>query len=280
MPIRISKRLRLFFEDYIAQLIIVTATILLTLVGVLPSVQKGKLSWVLSTDYGFLFIIGSLFLFTGTIISIRQAPGKRKLINQIQKLQEELDAQTTLYTEEIKEKTYRHLKILRDELRVLFEILKFTNNERISLYKHDGKTFNMLARYSSNPKHKKTGRGIYPTDQGCIGSAWENKEAYDNNLGDDDATYFNNQNKIWNITFEVARSLTMKSKNIGAFAIDDTEEGRIAVIVFESTDPDTFNWDDIKTKMREGGEEKRIEFILKRIGPIEPEFTYALTEGF
>lgn len=121
------------------------------------------------------------------------------------------------------------------------EALSFNGNHRISIYKHEGDHFIMIARFSHAKPLAARGRSIYPDDQGCIGRAWA---AADGKCFTDDfprpetqaARYRNKQNRAWGLPLEVADTLTMKSRAIYAIAIPDDAGQRHAIAVFESLD--------------------------------------------
>lgn len=239
--------------------------------GILPSVEKGNSwAWLVTTNYGKVFVFGLILSTVGGLVSIISTPGNQKLQDETRRLKKELARREEGYS-----------KILNDELKLLFQIINFGNNERISLYKHEEQenSFIMIARYSSNPNLKKPGRVFYPDNQGCIGKAWEHKSSFVDNLPEPDTPkYYQILNSDWNIDEQTAKRMTMKSRTISAFSISNADEERIAVLVFESTRIRGFKENHIQNIMTEG-EEKRIALLLKSIVYMEPDPIYALQEN-
>jgi hypothetical protein len=113
--------------------------------------------------------------------------------------------------------------------------------DRVSVYKHEGDAFQLLARCSRNPNFEGSkGRALYPANQGCISKAWANGEADLHNLPDPVAkswAYEAEQQKC-GIPLDVARGFRMKSRSYAAFTIRRLSNRKPrAVIVFESIDP-------------------------------------------
>jgi len=119
--------------------------------------------------------------------------------------------------------------------------LSLNGSHRISVYKHEGDHFLMIARFSHAKPFSSRGRGVYPDNQGCIGNAWR---AADGKCFTDDlpnptsqaARYRNKQNRDWGLPKDVADNLTMKPRAIYAVAIVDDGGQRHAIAVFESVD--------------------------------------------
>lgn len=263
-------KLAVWFEDYWTQILITTGSVGLALAGILPGLQGSSWSWLWSKPYGYLFMISVLLTVGGGIASWQQAPGIQTLKEKVAKQEDALVRAHNGYYE-----------LLEYELQILFEILQFTSNERISVYKHEGQTFTMLGRYSSNPVSCQTGRGIYPDDQGCIGVAWRDGKAFVDDLpSPGQQKYFSRLEKEWNINKDVANNLRMKSQSYAAYAIQSYNNGRrIAVIVFESINPGTINDDELQ-KILKYGESRRIALFLERMNGLEPASTYALEKGY
>lgn len=68
-----------------------------------------------------------------------------------------------------------HLMYLR-HLESIGETLSFGGTDRISLYVLEDGQFVQVARHSKNPEYKRTGRLIYPIDQGVIAKTLEDNE--------------------------------------------------------------------------------------------------------
>lgn len=117
--------------------------------------------------------------------------------------------------------------------------LAFDGSNRVSLYKHEGDHFIMIARFSAAKPLARRGRSVYPDNQGCIGTAWRAADGrcLVDNLPNPDTQavrYRNRQTRDWQLTEAVATNLTMKSRSIYAMAVIDDGGQRHAIAVFES----------------------------------------------
>lgn len=119
--------------------------------------------------------------------------------------------------------------------------LGLDGKHRISIYKHNGSHFEMIARFSDAKPYAKRGRSIYPDNQGCIGEAWHAPDGKCLATGlskPATARYRDRHVNAWNMPVAVFDALTMKSRAIYAIAIRDDGGQRHAIAVFESTAPD------------------------------------------
>ncbi len=108
-------------------------------------------------------------------------------------------------------------------------------NDRISIYKHNGTGFWRIARHSSHPDYARPGRSIYPDDQGCMGEAFREGYAFEESLPAKWSAYNTKLSNRWNMGNDVIDQLTMRSRSIAAFALHRPIGGRrFAIIVFES----------------------------------------------
>jgi hypothetical protein len=111
-------------------------------------------------------------------------------------------------------------------------------NDRISIYKHNGTSFWRVARHSSNPDHARPGRSIYPDNQGCMGEAFRQGFSCDESLPANTQAYVTRLSEKWGIPREAIDQLTMRARSIAAFALARPISGRrFAIIVFESVAP-------------------------------------------
>jgi hypothetical protein len=206
----------------------------------------------------------------GTIWNWTRQPRVTKLQQQVTRLESKVDRYEHDYFEHF-----------RNTLILLSKELEFGDTERISVYKHEGRAFVMLGRYSKNPLFDQSGRGIYPDSEGCIGRAWTSSESTVSNLPDPEtnlAAYIAEVQK-WNLSESTIRSLRMKSRSYAAFAIDDSKGARrIAVVVFESVLPEGLRIADLRTAMPAQG--KRLAQFIEAMRDMEPTPTFATGEGF
>lgn len=139
--------------------------------------------------------------------------------------------------------------------------LSFDGSHRISVYKHEGNHFLMIARFSNSKPLSARGRGIYPDDQGCIGDAWRAADGrcFTNDLPNaqtQSARYRNKQHNAWGIPRDVADALTMKPRAIYAVALLDDAGQRHAIAVFESMDQNGLDIAAIDAFMAANGNEE------------------------
>ncbi len=113
-----------------------------------------------------------------------------------------------------------------------------SDNDRVSIYKHNGTSFYRIGRHSNHPGHARPGRSIYPDNQGCMGEALREGVSYDENLPAKAAAYDLRLFQKWAIPKDTTDLLTMRSRSIAAFALHRPIGGRrFAIIVFESMSP-------------------------------------------
>lgn len=256
-------------ENYWAQFLTAFGSLGLALSGIMPGVQTKGWDWLRSEPYGLIFLASSLMTLVGGVMTWHQTPGIPALQDKVARLEDELEHSRKGFYE-----------LLDYELQLLFESNGLTSTDRISIYKHEGHVFTMLGRYSSNPEYQKTGRGIYPDSEGCIGKAWREGKAFLGELPKPGTRLFYSVlEKEWNIIQEVADSLRMPSRCYAAFGINDSKGRRIAVIVFESTQPNGIKNAAIEKALQDG-EERRLNLFLEKMHSIEPASTYALEQGF
>jgi hypothetical protein len=168
----------------------------------------------------------------------------------------------------------------RQVLIPVFEQLNLDNTCRISVYRYEASNFIMLGRFSPDPEKQRTGRGYYPSDQGCIGAAYRNKESLALDLPDPSTSeYYEIMRGKWGIDGAIASKFKMKARAIAAFAL--VERGtysRPLVIVFESTEPKAF----VVRKLRSICESYNDTLcgLVKELEPLLPSLHYAKQQGF
>ena len=176
-----------------------------------------------------------------------------------------------------------YFEILDYQLSILANYaLGFGDTERISVYKHDDGMFRLLGRYSKNPVFQKRGRPTYPDDQGCIGAAWRNGEAIVEKLPDpstDLGEYAGCLHRDWDIPVDVSTGFRMRSRSLAAFALEDTHDRRIAVIVFESVRTDVLVYDTLREVVK-STENRRLTAFIDKMKPFEAVPGLAQERGF
>ena len=235
--------------------------------------EGGEWEWNSKTHYAIVLIVSLIGFLVGETVQFIQSPGKRSLKIELQNALETLN-----------ERKDSGLAIIENELSVLSEILNFTSSERISLYVHDGQNFVMIGRYSKNPDFAKKGRGIQPENEGVMGMAWREGKAFVDDLpgcdGNDDFEYLRRTELDWRIDRSIARKFVMKSRTLGAYAIDDNSGKKVSVIIFESMNAQGFQLQELDDLMLNSKEKKRISLLLDELKNVIPEPTIASEGGF
>jgi hypothetical protein len=225
------------------------------------------------TWYLAVFTLSILLSIVGAISLARRSKGNASLREQLQRSVEAYDAISQ-----------SQRNILTYELSVMSQILKFGSTERISLYKHDGKAaLVMIGRYAKNPLFGRPGRGLLEETEGVVGNAFQNDYAFVDDLpeinGDDDFAYLGSCCLKWRMKEKEVRALIMKSRTLGAYAINDSHEKRIAVIVFESTNKSGFTEEALRNLLTES-QMTRLSLLLEEIQATTPSPSLALQRGF
>jgi len=153
------------------------------------------------------------------------------------------------------------------------------DNDRVSIYKHNGSSFYRIARHSNHPEHARPGRSIYPDNEGCMGHALREGSAFEETLPARSPAYENRLIDRWHMQPEAIRNLTMRSRSIAAFALQRPVGGRrFAIIVFESMVPGRIDGD---CRARFNDEEHGgIIQWLETMERFEPKPSEAKQEGF
>jgi hypothetical protein len=135
------------------------------------------------------------------------------------------------------------------------------------------------------PELDKPGRGVYPVDQGVIGSAWKagDGKCVVQDLPDpinDLESYCARSRDEWGLPLSVTKRLIMKARSVAAFALNGHNNSvRDAIVVFESTDANRFSIELLEQHVL-GPTGKDIAHLLKIMGEREPSLDYAAAKGF
>lgn len=179
-----------------------------------------------------------------TVVAIigtaRNSQSVTLLTKERDSLQSSVDKLQSL-EEEIQQK-YSDLSALH--LTGLMRRMGLSENDRVSIYKHNGYSFYRIARHSNHPEHSRPGRSIYPDDQGCMGEALRLGFAFEETLPAKPAGYAARLSQRWHMDDESIGGLTMRSRSIAAYALHRPVGGkRFAIIVFESMVPGSIDTD-------------------------------------
>lgn len=231
--------------------------------------------WFYSTTLGQSFSVAVILGILGSIVTWRRTPKISKLQGRIAELENNLAQQQSGYFE-----------LLTNQLSVLATLIGFGDTERISVYRHNGRSFEMLGRYSLNPEYQKPGRVIYPDNEGCIGEAWSSTRglrAFVDDLPNPTTSLGQYQARLtseWGVPEDTVQGMRMKSRTYAAFPIFDSRRTKkVAVIVFESVKRKVFNYTTLQNTLNEG-EERRISNFLESMKSQEPTLSYASKQGY
>jgi hypothetical protein len=226
-----------------------------------------------------IFSVSAIAVILGNLLIINRNNRLRKLLLEI----ESLTSENKTLQLEIAQNEDDYFDLLNKQLSVLFSMLEFTENERISLYKHEADKFVMLGRFSTNPIFCRKSRTIYPDNQGCLKKAWEQGNSFVNDLPDPiqyKKRYYKILKASWDIDEDTAQNFTMKSRTLLALGINHVSGfPRIAVIVFESILENGLN-EDLLKNIFEVAEHKRMAIFLDKLRDKEPNLALAKREGF
>lgn len=269
-PAPLFSKITTDLKDYWANLLTLIGTVGSTLSGIWTIFQKDN--WWRSGTV-IVFLISTTLFVIGSVKLWQQTPIIKALQAVVARQEDQL--------ERVEKDYFRTFEI---QLETLYNFLNFSDTERINLYRHNGKHFTMIARYSKNPIYCERGRVIYSDNEGCIGKAWSRGYAWENNSPDpstDETHYVEYMRSEWKMDETVLRSLTMKSRNLYACAIDNFElpSRRSAVIVFESSERNRLNLNRLRSLIS-GDRFEHIRQLLETMKSLEPSLEKARNEGY
>jgi len=258
------------------------ATIALVVSGVGLSVIKDLCVAVLDTNQNVwargasgIAVIGTVACaWYGGVAQARLASRNRELEQQLE------DA-----TELVQNFGSDYFAIWDNRLKVLAEVLNLDARDRVSVYRHRGSSFTMVGRFAVLPELDRPGRGVYPVDQGVIGTAWARGDGkcIVQDLPDpvqDLDGYCARSRDEWKLPVGVVKKLGMKARSIAAFALNGHGDSvRDAIVVFESSDANRFSVELLEQHIY-GATGKDIAHLLKVMGEREPSLDFAATRGF
>lgn len=128
-------------------------------------------------------------------------------------------------------------KIMDAGLRTLMDSLSVDfSQSRISIYRHKGDHFIMLARVSDNLDLQRPGRGSYPDSEGIIHTAWTQKDACAVDLPEDRADWEKRCARTYGMDARVLASVSMQCLSIAGTRIDHSGRSNkpIGLLIVES----------------------------------------------
>lgn len=207
--------------------------------------KSGEQPWREAWPGGGLYAFALLVL-AGTVGSIRQSDNLNSLRSRLAALEHQRAIETADFLE-------RARQVLVD----LAGTLRLGSVGRVTVYRHDGQAFIVLARYSEGPTYNGTGRKIYPDDQGLIGFAWQHGEAFVDNLPDPTADF-----PAWEAALQaqgfglprnVLEEMNMQPRCLAGIALKAPKSpDRVGVVVFESVTPGAFTLSEVQNLMTRG----------------------------
>lgn len=225
-----------------------------------------------------LFAIGAILLLVGQAITALRGPRLSELRERLKAAERGQESLQAVVAERIAD----YFTLVGSSLGALAARLSFTSTDRVTVYSHDGSKFVMLGRYAEDPNLNGRGRGIQQDDQGCVGRAWRDGEAYIATLPDpvtDADAYYQTIEANWGMSQQVCQALRMKSRSYAAFRIGRPRLPPRAVIVFESTRANAFKMKDLRSEIRDY-EEARLLGFLEANRETEPAPSVAREAGF
>lgn len=229
--------------------------------------------WALGIILTFLALGGAILAYkrNGSIKNLKKE--NANLGSEIKSLEETISTISSLTKD-----------VWKSRLGIIASELGLDNTFRLNIYRYspETKTFSMIGRYAGITKYNHVGRGIYPSEVGCIGAAWESPtlEAIEDDLPEDEDAYIAESCNKWKFDPDTVKNLSMKSRSVYAFTITDAlEMDRMAVIVFESTNPKASDADLLRHAVRQRYR-KQILSDLAILKAIEPSQTLAQNAGF
>ena len=249
------KKTKVFFRDYGATILELIATVYSGLLYYILSDEGSKrIISFLYPDYSsevvcinaiifqqewaitLLAIWIALVVFT-LFVSIRT----KKALSQM----ERKEANMQIIIDEQKEQLKQYA-LLRQNIDLIFKYhlisignsLRFSHDERISLYIIHKNRFVCCARHSNNPMICKPGRASYPLDEGIISEAWRTGKAFSSRFpnikkGKDEYARWNKLN--YSIPEEVVNGFSMFPRLMFGYRISNSNlSEHNAVVIIES----------------------------------------------
>jgi hypothetical protein len=249
----------------------------------IPNSEWSKINWI-GSGSGRTVVIGALVSFIGGVASFFQAERVIGLRRRAELAETAKDSIQTAYGEFADQYRSIQQNIIRMVLFKISSQLGLGDSDRISLYGHNGRCFELAGRHSQHPEYAKPGRAAYPDDQGCIGQAWHNGSAFVDNLPDPNQNIRAWAKAVeggWKIPKKTAEAMRMKSRCLVAKALaDDSQNGqRIAVILIESAHINRFG-----QAALDGNDAVpllvNLVNLIKIMATFEPNPEYAKNEGY
>lgn len=163
-----------------------------------------------------------------------------------------------------------------------FSKFGLTPSDRVSLYKMDMDLFLCVGRHSNNELFKTRPSRLYPRNIGCIEKVWQTGY-YQVVIPHDPSTKLEawKQYNIDKFGFdnETLDKIKMKSRALQGFRIQNSQLQTVAVLIFESINPDGLKFTKIRTAMT-AREQQNLCHLLESLDSHMPSLEAASLEGF
>ena len=233
---------------------------------------------MLFTSEGWLI---ALLIFT-VFFAIWGGIGSHATVYLVKKKYEQVSEKNEQLRHECNSKSINCYKLFSNYLYSYYEKFDFTVNERISLYKLDMHLFSCIGRYSDNEVFNAKPSLLYPNGEGCIFKAWQIGKIQDAGAPDSEsnmADWISYHVEKFNFSEDVLKNIKMKSRSFYGFRLRNTQQKTIAVIIFESLNPNGIAFGKLD-KFFNDCEKKNITRLIESLENHIPSLEMAKKEGF
>lgn len=208
--------------------------------------------------------------------------GSNVTVSLIKKKHKEVVDDYELLKQDRDSKSINCYRLFSNYLYGYYERFELTSNERVSLYKLDMDRFSCIGRHSDNEIFKAKPSRLYPNNEGCIAKAWQIGKVQDAsapNPEDGLESWVSYNIDKFNFSEDVLMNIKMKSRSFYGFRLRNTQNETIAVLMFESLDPDGLKFGKFNRFFNEH-EKKNITHLVKSLEKHIPSLEMARQEGF
>ncbi|EOX4834751.1 hypothetical protein ACG9VV_004336 [Vibrio alginolyticus] len=186
-----------------------------------------------------LFVLSVLALLWGSVAPNIALRTKKKQIEQLVTDYNSLSQDHDSLKSNYEEKLLDCYQIFSDYCLTLFNQLKLSSNERISIYTLELEHFRCIGRFSSNEEFKSKPDRMYAKSIGVLGHSWVigavsevSSPCPKENLD----RYVDYHHDKYDVPRELIIESSMKSRAFCAVRVTDSKQRAIAVVIVESTE--------------------------------------------
>lgn len=223
----------------------------------------------------FLFFVSISFLLVGNIGSNVDASVSRRRLKLIKRENEELKTNN----EKILVDCY---DVFSTFIKGYYVRLNMGPDERASLYKYDAGSFLCIGRYSNNEFYRRNPKNIYPANKGIIKRAWRQNTFEDASAPDPNVNigkYIRYQVETYGYDEGAIEGMRMKSRSYYAIRIKKLDTNSVAVLLFESTQPNGLKFGKIRKHITLE-EQRKLGALIGALENHMPSLDVAEKEGF